>query len=174
MTEPTAIVPDDKDWTWVITEGCPECGFRPGPSDEVAGWVRGVVPRWRAVLERGDVGERPSPQVWSPLEYACHVRDVCRVFGVRTHLMLSQNDPAFANWDQDATAIEERYHEQDPATVADEFTEEAHRTAELFDTVGEGDWERPGTRSNGSKFTVATLLIYFQHDLYHHLHDVRG
>jgi hypothetical protein len=33
-------------------------------------------------------------------------------------------------------------------------------------------WERRGIRSNGSQFTVATLAVYFLHDVEHHLHDV--
>ena len=31
--------------------------------------------------------------------------------------MLDHDDPLFANWDQDATAVAERYHEQDPVVV---------------------------------------------------------
>src|SRR6187551_2418321 len=37
----------------------------------------------------------PTPQVWSPLEYACHVRDVHRVFGERVQMMLAVDDPLF-------------------------------------------------------------------------------
>ena len=47
-------------------------------------------------------------------------------------------------------------------------------TAGLFAAVGPDQWQRPGTRSNGSQFTVATLAVYFLHDLEHHLHDVGG
>ena len=32
--------------------------------------------------------------------------------------MLSQDDPLYPNWDQDETAVADRYAEQDPADVA--------------------------------------------------------
>ena len=35
-------------------------------------------------------------------------------------------------------------------------------------------WERRGTRSNGSVFTVETFLQYVLHDVVHHLWDVTG
>ena len=174
MDEPERITPDDKDWTWVIDRPCPECGYGCGDPRAVAGQLRGTIDRWRAVLARTSAADRPSPQVWSPLEYACHSRDVCRVFGVRANLMLTHTDPSFANWDQDATAVEERYFAQNPLDVADEYAMEAERTAEIFERVPAGSWERTGVRSNGSRFTVATLATYFLHDIVHHLHDVAG
>ena len=61
-----------------------------------------------------EVSRRPSPDTWSALEYGCHVRDVFRRFDERLHLMLSETDPQFANWDQDATAVEDDYAGQDP------------------------------------------------------------
>ena len=70
------------------------------------------------MLARPDAARRPEPSTWSPLEYACHVRDVCRLFEQRLRLMLTQDAPTFDNWDQDETAVADRYGEQDPATVA--------------------------------------------------------
>lgn len=171
---PAAIPPDTKDWTWVLDAPCPECGFAAASFDVRATGdaVRAAVPRWRAALARDDARVRPAPQVWSPLEYGAHVRDVLRVFDERLALMLAQDDPPFANWDQDATALADRYDLQDPAVVADELAAAAATIADRFDAVRDDEWERPGRRSNGSVFTVATLAAYFLHDVTHHLHDV--
>jgi hypothetical protein len=171
-----AVEPDDKDWTWVLQRACPDCGFDAatvaGP--QVAARVRANAANWPAVLARTDVRVRPEPRVWSPLEYGCHVRDVCRVFESRVKLMLSEVDPSFENWDQDATAIADAYGAQDPAVVGGELSAAAESAAAAFDSVGEGDWRRTGRRSNGSVFTVESLGQYFLHDLTHHLHDVHG
>jgi hypothetical protein len=35
--------------------------------------------------------------------------------------VLSHDDPTFANWDQDVTALERRYADQDPRVVAAEL-----------------------------------------------------
>lgn len=172
----TPAEPDAKDWTWVITERCPECGFAgtdvTGP--DVAGTVHDLVPRWRAALNRLDVRDRPAPGVWSPLEYGAHVRDVHRVFVERLRLMLTEDDPLFPNWDQDATAVAERYDLQDPGRVADELADAAATLAAAFAAVRPDQWDRRGRRSNGSAFTVTTLGQYFLHDVVHHLHDVHA
>lgn len=172
----TEITPDTKDWTWVLERPCPECGFVAAdlPATQVADAVRASVPRWQAVLARPDARTRPRPDVWSPVEYACHVRDVYRVFAARARLMLAEDSPTFDNWDQDATAVAERYGEQDPAAVSVELAEAGEDVAAAFDGVPDGAWQRVGLRSNGSRFTVATLGQYFVHDVVHHLDDVSG
>jgi hypothetical protein len=100
------------------------------------------------------------------------VRDVFRIFDLRLGLILAEDDPLFANWDQDATAEAERYNEQDPRTVATELAAAAASVADAFAAVPATDRERTGRRSDGARFTVTTLAQYFVHDPTHHLHDV--
>ena len=171
--EPAAIEPDQKDWTAVITGGCAECGFSPGfDVTRTGAMLRATATFWEEALSRPSARERPAPTIWSPLEYGCHVRDVCRVFRTRLEQMLTEDDARFANWDQDAAAVEDRYHEQDPRTVAREYALAAESLATAFDTVSGEQWQRRGTRSNGSRFTVATFATYLMHDLLHHEGDV--
>lgn len=173
-----SIVPDDKDWTWVLQEPCAECGFRAEDVDPrgVADLVRACLPRWQQVLARPDAAARRRPDVWSDLEYACHVRDVLVLFAERLRLMLTadEGEARFANWDQDATAVEQRYAEQDPAVVARELTAAGEHLAAAFDAVPADAWGRVGLRSDGSVFTVETFAQYFWHDVAHHLVDVDG
>ena len=116
--------------------------------------------------------QRPSATVWSPLEYACHVRDVYRIYDERLELMLTRDDPLYQNWDQDASAVTDRYNEQSPATVERELAEAAARLADRFDTVSGDQWSRPGRRSDGKRFTIESFARYMIHDPIHHLHDV--
>lgn len=170
------IVPDEKDWTWVLKRPCPECSFDAAtvtPST-VPGSIDNMLPRWRAVLRRPDVAQRPNERTWSALEYACHVRDVFSLFDQRLNLMLELDDARFENWDQDQTAIDKDYANADPAVVSAELTAEGKQAAESFARVRESEWGRTGLRSNGSEFTVLTLARYFLHDVVHHLHDVDG
>lgn len=174
-----AIEPDTKDWTWVLRERCPECGLEAATvrGADLPGLVAQWVPRWEAVLARPDAARRPRPGVWSPVEYACHVRDVLDVFAERVRLMLTEDDPTFPSWDQDEAAVVGRYHEQTAAVVADALAAAGARAADRWASVGgEGDrrWQRRGLRSDGSAFTVETLGQYFAHDIVHHLHDVDG
>ena len=171
-----AITPDTKDWTWVLREPCPECGLAAGDIDPttVGDRVRAALPRWEEALGREDARDRPDDHTWSPLEYACHVRDVFRVFAGRAGLMLEHDDPEFENWDQDETAVADHYDTQDPADVAPQLVEAGERVADVFDAVPADAWSRTGRRSDGSSFTVATLGQYFIHDIEHHLHDVQA
>ena len=108
------------------------------------------------------------------MEYACHVRDVHRIFQQRLQLLLREDNPHFQNWDQDETAIAERYSERDPTIVALEVTDTGEALAQAYEQVGEDQWGRSGVRSNGSPFTVESLGRYLLHDLVHHIWDVRG
>ncbi|MDN4644489.1 DinB family protein [Arthrobacter sp. PsM3] len=170
------IIPDIKDWTWVLQRPCPECGFDASAATPAtaAGMVESMLPRWRVALRRPDATERADSNTWSVLEYACHVRDVFTLFDHRLGLMLSEDDARFADWDQDLTAVEKDYANADPAEVSAELTAEGGQIAAAFARVTEEQWSRKGTRSNGSEFTVLTFAQYFLHDIVHHLHDVDG
>ncbi|MFN2389727.1 MAG: DinB family protein [Actinomycetota bacterium] len=169
-----AITPDTKDWTWVLQRVCPECGFdvRSFPREEVGAMIRANAAQWRKVLSDPTARSRPLASVWSALEYGCHVRDVFRLYDERVQMMLEQDGPAYPNWDQDETAVRERYGEQDPPQVATELEEAAGRLADRFDALQEEQWARPGERSDGARFTVESLARYLMHDPAHHLHDV--
>lgn len=168
------IVPDTKNWTWVLEEPCDDCGLdaRTVAFAELPDRIRENAAEWPAVLERADVRERPDDATWSPLEYSAHVRDVFRIFDARFRLMLAEDDPSFANWDQDATALEERYAEQDPALVAEELLAAGETLARTLEGVPVSELSRTALRSDGSRFTVESLGRYLLHDPVHHLNDV--
>lgn len=171
-----AIIPDAKDWTWVLERTCPECGFnaREATPASVATTIPALVPRWQAALKRANVEERPDVTTWSVLEYSAHVRDVFDVFTTRLELMLSEDNPTFANWDQDQAAEDGNYSQLDPGEVSAELVQNGQDAASAFAAVPPEAWERRGLRSNGSVFTVATISGYFLHDVIHHLHDINA
>lgn len=172
----TAIVPDAKDWTWVLDRACPECGFFVGELDPafVPDVIRENAAGWQEALTTPRVAIRSREDRWSTLEYAAHVRDVFRIFITRFTLILTEDNPRFDNWDQDATAVAERYAEQDPAHVAAGLTAAANDVAHLIETINAADWQREGTRSDGHTFTLHNWVLYFAHDPLHHLWDVTG
>jgi hypothetical protein len=171
---PDPLPPDDRDWTWILERPCPDCGFdaSAGPRDELGTAVRAVGSRWSAQLGQDGIRVRTRPDRWSGLEYGCHVRDVLRLADERLGLLLDEDDPVFANWDQDETAVTDRYDLQDPGTVRADLLVAAEVLATRLDDVAGDKWSRPGRRSNGSPFTVESLARYIVHDPIHHLWDV--
>jgi hypothetical protein len=178
ITDPGPATPDDSDWTWVLARPCPDCGFdtaavRP---EEVSARLREAAGRYAAVLVRDDVRTRPAAGVWSPLEYTCHVRDVCDVMRARIEQILSGAGSVvqFANWDQDETASEKQYWRADPAVVRRELADAFQAAVAAYERPSGEQWQWPALRSNGSEFTAATLAKYFLHDVQHHLWDVNA
>ncbi len=169
------IEPDVKNWTWVLERDCEDCGFdiRSFPPTEIGRLIREAAEPWPQFLAHPLVRVRPDEATWSALEYGCHVRDVYRLGTYRVNRMLSEDDPRFDNWDQDETAINERYDLQEPIVVADELAEAAAVFADLYDHVGAQQWSRSGLRSDGFSFTVESFGRYFLHDPGHHIVDVR-
>jgi hypothetical protein len=169
--------PDTKDWTWVLTRRCDQCGLSVGEikPEEFAERAFVAAEEWVQILRSSPaVAARPQPDVWSPLEYGAHVRDVYRLFDGRLVQMLNDDTPTFANWDHDETALEERYGEQDPEVVADELESAAQRFVDRLHALLPDQYNRRGIRSDGAEFTVVTFIQYFLHDVIHHLWDVTG
>ena len=160
----------------MLERSCPECGLDTSSFSvaEIPGMIRANAAAWQRELGAPDAARRPRPDKWSPLEYGCHVRDVFRLYDYRLGLMLAEDDPLFPNWDQDETAVSDRYGEQDPADVARQLAAAADAIAGRFAGVSGDQWSRTGRRSDGAAFTVETFGRYFVHDPVHHLYDVTG
>lgn len=172
--EPT---PDTKDWTWTLQRPCDECGLAAGeiPVTDVADRTEVAATEWVQILTSSPaVNVRPEPSRWSALEYGAHVRDVLGLFDARLAQMLAEDHPSFGNWDQDETALAERYAEADPDQVANELAAAAAKFVGRLRAIEESQLERTARRSDGAEFTVTTLVQYFLHDMIHHLWDVTG
>jgi hypothetical protein len=178
LTDPGPSTPDDSDWTWVLTRPCPDCGFEAATTEpaSVPSILHDARRRYAAALGRDDVRTRPAAGVWSTLEYACHVRDVCDVMTGRLEQILAGGGEVvrFANWDQDETALEKQYWRSDPDVVEREVTVAFERAATAYALPTGAQWDWPALRSNGSEFTTRTLALYFLHDIRHHLWDVNA
>jgi SAM-dependent methyltransferase len=174
-SDPASLEPDTKDWTWVLGRVCEECGFDAAAHDRhaIPSSFRKNARVWLALLADPAAGVRIRPDRWSPLEYACHVHDVHHVYHDRVVLMLTEDDPVFANWDQDHAAVEGRYAGQLPSIIGPALVAAAYAVSDLYDSVPPLSWHRRGRRSDGREFTVESLARYQLHDVVHHLHDVR-
>jgi hypothetical protein len=167
---------DPKNWTFVLTGPCPECGYDGSTvsAEDTPARMRAEVAGYRSRLARESlVTRRPDPTTWSALEYGCHVRDACATLTERANLILTKDEPTFVTWDEDASAVDDRYNEQDPAKVVYQLAVNAGRAADTFDHVHGAKWQRAGVRSgDGQRFTLDDISRYLLHEMVHHLHDI--
>lgn len=169
--------PDPKDWTWTLQRRCSQCGLSAGgiELDDLTDRVEAAAVEWLQILTSNPaVDRRPQPDVWSALEYGAHVRDVCQLADARVALMLVEDTPVFANWDQDETAVDQDYAGLDPELVAEQLTASSAAFVTRLRSLHTSQLDRRGRRSDGAEFSVASFSQYVLHDIWHHLWDVTG
>jgi S-DNA-T family DNA segregation ATPase FtsK/SpoIIIE len=116
----------------------------------------------------------PAAEVWSPLEYACHVRDVMRINLGRVARGLVEDTPAFVPMNRDERPTLYRYSDQDADVVAREVLDAAEALALVFDAMSDEELERTVTY-NWPTEMVRTLRWVGQHtvhELVHHRRDI--
>lgn len=118
--------------------------------------------------------ERPQPEVWSALEYACHVRDVLEVQRDRIDLAQVENIPVFEPMGREERAA--GYGAENPKRVAKALLDNSDRLADTLDALDEAGWARTGmynypVRSERSVEWIATHTI---HEVVHHHADIRA
>jgi DinB superfamily len=163
---------------------CEECGFDYDrlSEAEVVDTVRAFGRRYRAPLSRGLPGEslddlvraHPLPGVWSALEYACHVRDVFAVQRERVEQAVAVDLPTFESMRREERVVEERYNEQDPATVIEALAANAEAMAATLAGLDPAGWFRRGIYQypQPTERDVAWIARHTVHEGHHHLLDV--
>lgn len=165
-------------WTRIQTDPCPQCGQHPAgqPPTTLGRMALGSAAAWRSFLSEADdahLRASPSPDVWSPLQYGAHSRDMLQVFGDRILLAVSEEDPVVPWFDPGPDGWA-RYNLLDPAQLADELDTSAGRLASIVAERTEHDWNRTARRDGVDRFTVAGLACFGVHEAHHHLLDANG
>lgn len=160
---------------------CAECGF--GYEDleveRIAETLRGFGGRYRAALPVGAddaaLRRRPAPQVWSALEYGCHVRDMFLVQRDRVIRALVEERPTFARMHRDERVALARYAEEDPAAVADQLAMAADLVATLYAGLSDRQLRRTCVYNYPApaERDVAWVGRHTLHEGEHHLRDIR-
>jgi hypothetical protein len=163
----------------MIESACPQCGFSYWIGRaEITPWLRtdaqAFVEKFATFDDRA-ARTRPDPGTWSPLEYACHVRDMLGVQTERVLLAQREIDPVFVPMGRDERAVEDRYNEQDPHIVAGQLAVAAETFASLLDGLDDAGWERTGMYNypEPALRTVEWIAIHTTHELLHHRGDLR-
>ncbi|WP_082964712.1 DinB family protein [Mycobacterium sp. E796] len=162
-----------------MVERCQECGFaydltaatRAG--DEIRGGVAELV-RLLATVEPATLARRTAPRLWSPLEYACHLRDVLITQRERVLLARRVDVPTAVPMGRDERVAHEGYAESNPAEVAEELTIAARLLANTLRRLDDADWELRIVYNwpRRTQRTLRWVAVNTLHEVRHHLLDI--
>lgn len=161
----------------VGVDHCDECGFvyASVPAEDLPRRLEVTSYRFAGGLAAiSDPRRRPSPSVWSPLEYTCHVRDVLRVQRDRLALALRSDNPVFTPMGREERVVQDAYNMQDPQIVLAELTEAANDLGRAFGALRPEQWSRTGIYPwpTAEARTIVWLGQHTVHELEHHLMDL--
>jgi len=158
---------------------CADCGFvyDLGRSAAV---VRGIPQRIAevvAILRDRDIDlrSRRRPDVWSPLEYGCHLRDMLLVQRERVLAARRTDRPDCSPLGRDERVLHDGYADQEPDDVARQLADAAQLFANVLARLCPDDWERmvvyhyPETCERSLRW----VAIHTMHEAQHHLLDIR-
>jgi sugar-phosphatase len=156
---------------------CESCGLRYGDLTPSAALrlIRTYPAQYRHRLQHLPADllrRRPAAGVWSPLEYACHVRDVYAVYDTRIRRTLTEHEPVLEPMRNDERAERDAYDRQPLPAVLSALERNADRFAALASELSERQWSRSAVRLPGERRTVLLMVRQATHEGLHHLHDI--
>ncbi|MFI1988928.1 FtsK/SpoIIIE domain-containing protein [Actinoplanes sp. NPDC020271] len=159
------------------TDHCAECGFTytSVPPAELPARLRAAGSLYAAaLLAATDLRRRPEPDVWSPLEYTCHVRDMLRVQRDRLDPALRTDSPAFTPMGRDERALRDDCNGQDPYVVLTDLDLAAESLAAAFAALSPAELARPCVDNRPGTTTRDLLWVgrHTVHEIVHHLQDI--
>lgn len=157
---------------------CEGCGFEydvDSAPDAGAAIVDGVAQLADLMRTAPDARIRRHPDLWSPLEYTCHVRDVLLVQRERVLAARIMDTPSFDPMARDERVECDGYAEQDPDRVALQVSEAAFLFANVLARCDPDDWDRTVMYNWPAPFerSLRWVAVHTEHEVKHHLLDVR-
>jgi hypothetical protein len=158
---------------------CDECGFEYelSKASDAGPAIMAFADQFGGLLAAPDVdvGARGEPDVWSPLEYACHVRDMLLVQRERVLAARRIDGPVCEPMGRDERVEHDGYVEQDPADVARQLGDAAALFANVLARLGPDDWDRTMSYSYPERTDrpVRWVAVHAVHEMRHHLLDAR-
>ena len=164
----------------MVQQRCEECGYayNLAAANEAGDEIRSGAAELAQLLTatgQTTLAQRTAPELWSPLEYACHVRDMLLAQRERVLLARRVDVPESVPMGRDERVAHEGYAEQDPAEVAEEVTMAARLLANALGRLDAADWELRLVYNwpERTERTLRWVAAHTLHEVRHHLLDMR-
>ena len=163
-----------------FTMDCDECGFvydETEHGEAAAAIVEGVAAIAGAVAALDDEagGRRPAPDTWSPVEYACHVRDVLLVQRERVlEARRSRRSPHPPPMGRDERVDHAGYADQRPEDAARQLRDAAALFALVLDRLDAEGWDKTLVYNYPEPWerSLRWVAVHTVHEVQHHRQDV--
>lgn len=165
-------------------ERCEKCGFvwdlvphAEVPSrlvETAADLSRLLFPPDRPSDWASRLATRPSAEVWSAIEYACHIRDVLFVQRDRVFVLLVEDSPTFGPMYREERVTLGRYADEDLADVVHQIETAARLLARTLAVLDKAAFERTAVYSFPTVQTRTLSWVGAQclHEMLHHFDDI--
>lgn len=111
---------------------------------------------------------KPAPAEWSVVEVVGHLCDIESLWAGRIRQMLAAEQPAFPNFDPDATVAQQRYQEKQLAALLSTFAERRAEHLEFLRGLRAPQLERGGIHAVRGPVTVGqAIMLLSKHDQMH-------
>lgn len=162
-----------------MTDHCAECGFTYDLAQSLTSprAIQARIAETAAILVDPTIDPRPRrhPDVWSPLEYACHLRDMLLVQRERVLAARRTDCPDATPMGRNERVDHDGYATQNPADVARQLTDAALMLANVLTRLTPTDWTRTITYHypETTDRTLRWVALHTLHEAHHHLLDIR-
>jgi hypothetical protein len=114
------------------------------------------------------LGVPEAPGKWSIREVIQHLADAELVGGNRFRMVMADDRPALAGYDQDLWAERLRYSESSVDEAIEEFSALRRSNVRLFERASDADLARVGLHSERGEESLGFMLkLYAGHDIVH-------
>ena len=118
----------------------------------------GVVRRAVQVAPPARLAQAPRAGEWSALEALTHLRDVIvHVYGLRIRRLLYEDDPLFADFDEERYRAASLVHGEAVGHLLDTIVGEHEQLARLLESLPDADWAREGRHPTLGIFSIEFL-----------------
>ena len=123
-----------------------------------------------------DLRTRPAPDVWSAIEYSCHVRDVLLIQRDRVILALVERLPSFPRMYRDERVSLTGYQQEPLQDLLAELDVATNLFAKVFDRLSTEQMSRQCIYNfpEPTERDIAWLGRHTVHEATHHLGDIRA
>jgi hypothetical protein len=171
----------DEDVRPGFTMDCDQCGFVYDESEhdvaaeEIVAGAEAIAAALRGLGRDGAAHARPDLATWSPVEYACHLRDVLLV--QRERVLLARRSPAPPHPEpmgRDERVAHAGYADQDVGSAARQLVDAATMFAAVLDRLDAEAWDRTLVYNYPAPWerSLRWVAVHTVHEVRHHRQDV--